>query len=59
MDWLSTYNAEEELAGSYNMVEKTIHKRIWEYALANPISISSANQDRNFVDESRIDEIFC
>jgi len=34
MDWLSTYKTEEELAGSYNMVVKTIHKRIWEYALA-------------------------
>ena len=35
MDWLSTYKTEEELAGCYyNMVEKTIHKRIWEYALA-------------------------
>ena len=34
MDWLSTYKTEEELARSYNMVEKTIQKRIWEYALA-------------------------
>ena len=34
MDWLSTFKTEEELAGSYNMVEKTIRKRIWDYALA-------------------------
>ena len=34
MEWLSTNKTEEELAGSYNMVEKTIRKRIWEYALA-------------------------
>jgi hypothetical protein len=33
MDWLSTFKTEEELAGSYNMVEKTICKRNWEYAL--------------------------
>ena len=28
MDWLSTFKTEEKLAGSYNMVEKTICKRI-------------------------------
>ena len=34
MDWLSTFKTEEELAGSYNMVEKTTRKCLWEYALA-------------------------